>query len=180
MRKSNQLLGSLILLRSCFETAAMSIYINLKISALVDGTTSFAEFNTTIRCLLEGSKLSDSHTKAINILTVLGHCDKRYPGILAEYNRLSEIAHPNSMGMLNGYSTFDEQEYVSIMKNQFTQEEWTQIVEHDILACMMMFEHEYNDVFPKLFERLENWLETNSPKLEKEAQLTDTNLNLSN
>ncbi len=165
LNKINAVLGARILLRSAFETVAILIFLNSKIESLINGNMQFKDFeNTTLRLLL-GSRRDEQEIKSYNIISILEGCEKHYPGITKVYNDLSETAHPNYDGMIQGYSEFDKEKHVTFFHSR-----WDEIYGEDfenlMMICIKTFESEYNDVWSEHFERLEKWLEENDENLE--------------
>lgn len=158
-------LGARILLRSGFESLATLIYLNHLMRQVLDGKLSFHDFGNKTATLLLGSRDGSTDHQAINIMTVLEKCDRRYPGIAELYGILSESAHPNYEGMVAGYSQIDHDEYEANFSNR-----WMTLYGDKHLKsmelCMGTFHHEYNDVWPDLMEKLEGWIETNDADLE--------------
>lgn len=165
LHQSGQLLGARILLRSSFETVAILIYLNQMTAKVLAGTLSFHTFSEKTSQLLLGSKDHSTNHSAINIVTVLGHCDKRYPGIMQWYSDLSESAHPNFEGICVGYSKADREAYVTNFSNR-----WAQLYgsthADGIRACIVLFDAEYSDVWTAQMEHLERWIEANDATLE--------------
>jgi hypothetical protein len=159
-------LGARIILRSAFETVSMLIYLNQQIQQVLDGSLGFHAFATKTSVLLLGSRDGSTNHQSINIVTILSKCDSRYPGIERLYAALSESAHPNYEGMLAGYSKVDREEHETRFSNR-----WMEVFGKTHLGsmevCMMTFEHEYNDVWPSLMDRLEGWISYNDSELEK-------------
>ena len=118
----------------------------------------------TVRLLL-GSRDKSTKHEVINILTVLKHCEKTYPGIEGLYAALSESAHPNFEGMCFGYSRVDDENHVSEFSNNMCAMYEDKLVSA-IQLCMAVFEHEYNNEWPRLFGRLETWIISNDQFLE--------------
>jgi hypothetical protein len=158
-------LGARILLRSGFETLGMLIYVNLLMRQVLDGELNFHLFGGKTTKLLLGARNNEEMPDAINILKVLGKCDKSYPGIVKIYGSLSESAHPNYDGMMGGYSTTNHDEYETTFSNR-----WMELHgDHHpdaMLLCMATFHHEYDKVWPDLMEQLEQWVEANDEMLE--------------
>lgn len=158
-------LGARILLRSGFETLATLIYVNLLIQHVLDGDLNFHDFADKTAVLLLGSRNNKVMPDAINILTVLGKCEKRYPGLMKLYDDLSESAHPNYKGLLRGYSTTDYEAYETTFSNR-----WMELYGERHLdqmrLCIEVFHHEYNDVWPDLMDKLEGWIVENDEQLE--------------
>jgi hypothetical protein len=158
-------LGSRLLLRSALETVAVLAYSNHCTRAFLDGTTTFDEFETKTRVLLLGSRDKTTKYPSINVLTILKHVDKAYPGVLAVYETLSESAHPNYEGVCFGYSEIDfERDETSFGVK--LHEMWAD--RHDALFALiaMVFEYEYNDVWVPQQEQLEAHLAAHDQELE--------------
>ncbi len=158
-------LGARILLRSAIETLATLIYLNQSIAAVVAGKQDFHAFsNLTVRLLL-GSRDKSTEHQAINIVSVLEKCDKRYPGIMNLYALLSESAHPNFEGLCFGYSRIDHNNYVAEYSNNMSAM-YADKLESAMELCMFVFEHEYNTEWSQQFEKLEAWITENDARLE--------------
>ncbi len=158
-------LGARILLRSGFETLATLTYLNLLMQQVLDGKLNFHKFGEKTAVLLLGARNSDVLPEAVNILTVLEKCDKRYPGLMRLYAALSESAHPNYEGLMNGYSTTDYDEYETTFSNCWMEQHGARHLD-GMMLCMETFHYEYNDVWPRLMEQLEKWIEANDADLE--------------
>jgi len=163
--QQEHVLGARILLRSAFETAATLIYLNKSMQQVLDGTLSFHVFSDKTSQLLLGSKNNQGGHVSINIVTVLKHCEKVYPGIEAMYADLSESAHPSWEGLCWGYSKVDHDEFQTNFSNRWMElYGGRQIGATDL--CMEILHHEYNDVWPDLMDKLEAWLVTHDAMLE--------------
>jgi hypothetical protein len=158
-------LGARILLRSGFESLATLIYLNQLIRQVLDGKLSFHDFGNKTATLLLGSRDCSTDHQSVNIMTVLEKSDKRYPGIVKLYSILSESAHPNYEGMVVGYSKVDHDEYETHFSNRWMELHGERHLE-SMELCMGTFHHEYNDVWPDLMEKLEDWMVTNDAELE--------------
>lgn len=158
-------LGARILLRSAFETLATLVYLNQLMQQVLDGQVDFHVFSHKTAILLMGSRNRETEVQSINIVTVLEKCDKRYPGLMSIYADLSESTHPNWEGLCWGYSKVDHVEYETVFSNR-----WTELFAERHLGkielCMKTFMHEYNDVWPALFDKMETWIEANDVELE--------------
>jgi hypothetical protein len=165
LHQNNHLLGARILLRSAFETLAMLIHLNQLMAQVLDGTADFHIFGEKTKQLLLGSKDGSTPVSSINIVTVLKHCEKRYPGIEAVFAQLSESAHPNYEGMIGGYTRIDHSADTVSFSNR-----WFEIYGDShlemMMACIEIFLREYDEVWPKLFDALEKWIEANDEELE--------------
>lgn len=158
-------LGARILLRSGFETLATLVYVNLLMQQVLDGMLSFHVFGDKTALLLLGSRNNDEMPDAINILTILGKCDKRYPGLMKVYENLSESAHPNFEGLMGGYSTTNYDEYETTFSNRWMELHGERHPEK-MMLCIGTFQHEYDAAWPELIEQLEKWVEANDAELE--------------
>jgi hypothetical protein len=96
---------------------------------------------------------------------VLEKCEKRYPGIVKIYGDLSESAHPNYHGVTAGYSVVNEKEYRTDFKNRWDEQSGQSELEL-LEICVRLFEGEYNEEWPDLFDKLEKWLAENDAILE--------------
>jgi hypothetical protein len=158
-------LGAVVLVRSAFETLSVLIYLNEKTAAVVGEGASFFDYCETTSRLMLGSKDKSTPQSAININTVLERCEKKYPGIVQLYADFSESVHPNYDGVCSGFSRIDEQNYVTSFLSRWD-EKYRQRLPVAIELCVHVFQHEYNDVWPQSFEKLEGWLVENDAWLE--------------
>lgn len=167
--QQEHVLGARILLRSGYETLATMIYLNLLMADVLDGNLGFHDFGDKTTALLLGTRNNEDMPAAINILTVLGKCDKRYPGIMDLYADLSESAHPNYEGLCAGYSKASHDEYETVFSNRWMELHGGKHLD-GMRLCMGTFHHEYDAVWPELFEALEKWIEANDAELEATKQ----------
>ena len=115
--------------------------------------------------MLLGSRNKSTKHEIINIATVLEKTNKTYNGIVDLYSDLSESAHPNFEGMCFGYSRVDHNNHVTKFSNNMSD----MYEDRNVAAielCMSIFEHEYNDEWPRQFARLESWIVKNNEMLE--------------
>ena len=165
LHKMGKALGALILLRSALETVAALIYLNQLTSDVLDGSIEFRTFDEKTGILLLGSRNETTPYTALNIQTVLQKSAKRYEFIDELYGDLSECAHPNYEGLIFGYSKPDRDNFIENFSNR-----WADIHsnthEHKMSTVIMIFEHEYNTVWPERFSALETWLTEHDAALE--------------
>ncbi|GMR19601.1 MAG: hypothetical protein BMS9Abin36_0196 [Gammaproteobacteria bacterium] len=162
---SNYLLGARILLRSAFETVAILIYLNQLTRKVLSETLNFHEFTDKTSTLLLGSRDGSTSYNAVNIITVIEKCDKRYPGIKALYASLSESAHPNYEGTCIGYSIVDRKNFTTTFSNQWKSMYGENHIQFMAL-CINVFYGEYNEEWPDAIEKLEAWIIQNDAQLE--------------
>jgi hypothetical protein len=165
LHKMGHALGALILLRSALETLATLIYLNQLTEKVLDGSLDFRTFGEKTGVLLLGSRNNTTDHTAINIQTILQKCAKRYDFIEKFYADLSECAHPNYEGLILGYSRPDRENLIENFANHWA-DMYSKTHEHKMTTVIVMFEHEYNDVWPKNFSALEAWLTQNDAALE--------------
>lgn len=165
LNKNGHGLGARILLRSAFETLAILIYLNQQMAAVLDGTIGFNDFSKITQRLVLGSKVEGDPEQAVNILTVLKHCEEKYEGLMSLYKELSESAHPNYQGMSAGYTKIDHEADTVKFYNRWMEKHGARLPA-DIMLCVKIFQHEYNEVWCELFEKLEKWIEANDAELE--------------
>jgi hypothetical protein len=163
---SNKYLSARIILRSACETSALLAYLNKKLNDVVSGKIEFEAFNELTKQLLLGGK-NDDYFPPVNVLTALTHFAKDHPTILDIYNRLSEDAHPNAAGMIYGFSASQPEIFFTSFSNRFSATD--SIKNHTIASADLLFlcyEQEYNEIWPRRFEALEEWLRNNDQRLE--------------
>lgn len=165
LHREKHTLGSRILIRSALESAATLIHLNQLTVQVLDGILDFHDFDLRTRNLLLGSRNGSTKHTSINIVTVLSHCERRYKGVSGIYATLSECAHPSYEGICIGYSQVDLERFETNFSNRWS-ELWAD--RHDRLVELVaaVFEKEYNDVWPDLFNKLEAWIEAHDAELE--------------
>ena len=129
------------------------------------GEISFNDFDKNVKKLILGSKDRSTRHQALNIMRILEKCDRYYSGIMSIYANLSESAHPNYRGLVEKYSKNDHDKMETIFLNR-----WSELNE-DIHVfymefCIILFNREYNIIWPDLMSRLEDWIMSNNVKLE--------------
>jgi len=79
--EAGHILGSRILIRSAIESIATLIYLNQLTEKVLVDKLNFHDFSDKTSRLLLGSRDKSTKHEAINIMSVLEQCEKRYPGI---------------------------------------------------------------------------------------------------
>jgi hypothetical protein len=164
LTKQQHYLGARILLRSALETLAILIYLNQKTEDVVDGNLEFFDFEEVTMQLLMGSRNEATSKHSVNILTALQRADKVHDGLVQMHESLSESAHPNYDGVMYGYSKSNPQEFETAFCNNWIENFATE-QEPATAYVLALFEHQYNEVWPSNWERLEGWLEENGAAL---------------
>lgn len=165
LHKMGHALGALILLRSALETLATLIYLNQLTANVINGSLDFRTFGEKTGILLLGCRNKTTDHAALNIQTILQKCVRRYDFIEKFYADLSECAHPNYEGLILGYSRPDHENLIENFANHWANM-YSMTHDHKMSTVIMMFEHEYNNVWPKHFSALEEWVVTHDAELE--------------
>ena len=165
LHQQGHVLGARILLRSGFETLGTLTYLNILMQQVLDGKLDFHVFGEKTAALLLGARNNEDMPPAVNIVTVLEKCDKRYSGLMRHYADLSESAHPNYEGLMAGYSKINHDEHETTFFNRWSEQHGDRHLD-GMMLCMETFQHEYNEVWPTLIEKLEEWIEANDAELE--------------
>jgi hypothetical protein len=71
------------------------------------------ELNDLLLRALVGTKRWEEFPEALQIMTCIDRMDKKVPGGRANYDILSEIAHPNWLGVFGMYSKRDEAQFIT-------------------------------------------------------------------
>ena len=161
---SGHILGARIILRSAFESVAMLIYLNQLTRKVLEGQLDFHEFSAKTTTLLLGSRDNKTPYKSLNIMTILEKCNRKYPGIIELYAALSESAHPNYEGTCIGYSDINRKQFITTFSNKW-QSMYGDSHIQNMELCIRLFYAEYNEEWPNVFEKLEDWIEKNDEYL---------------
>jgi hypothetical protein len=160
-------LGARILLRSAVETLALLTFLSNKIEQVISGKQSYFEYDEFTSRALRGTRNDTTTPAAVSIMTALEKTGQKYPEITEIHQLLSESAHPNSDGVLFGYSSSNPKLYETNFAN-YWEERFGGIQDPATAIVFSRFEMEYNDVWPMTLEKFENWLEENDARLETE------------
>ncbi|QHS14953.1 hypothetical protein [Shewanella sp. Arc9-LZ] len=102
--KVELLVGSVVSVRSAYETLAVMWYLNTKLSHLVK-TKDLKHFSERTRSLILGWSKDEEFPEKTNILTCIKSVDKELEGKFGRhYDMLSEYAHPNYSGTFGAYA----------------------------------------------------------------------------
>lgn len=161
------IVGARILLRSGIETLSVLIYLNQKMSKVINGSVKFNEFSNITEKLMMGARNKETLPDSINIQTIIENSDRKYSGLKKIYDDLCETAHPNYDGLCSGYSLVDRKKHKTIFKSRWEEIFGEQHIE-GIKICIHIFEEEYNKIWHETFENMEKWIEENDKILENE------------
>jgi hypothetical protein len=102
LHKNKSLIPFLLTVRACLETAALMFSLNRYIeAALKQGSLDLLKKQLEKTAL--GSRNSSTEFDSFNIMSAIKKLEKTYPGILQNYENLSEYCHPNFEGVLCSY-----------------------------------------------------------------------------
>jgi len=155
--KQNRIISAYIITRAVHETTALfySFYLRLK---MVTDDHSLKDFDEFLMKLLFGWKNDKDFPPAINILNAVDKLDKLIDGFRYNYDRLSEVCHPNYSGVFGAYAVTNREtgwvDFGSEIKNLSPM-----IGLHPLVSSLEMFKHFYNEsaeLVPTLIEICEN------------------------
>ena len=155
-----------ILTRAVTENAAMT----WKLMSVLDGRAEYGpqELNEVLMRLLAGSKWPEM-PDPVHVLTLLRKIDKAIPGVMASYDALSEIVHPNWSGVVGLYSKTDYEKFITYYGRGLRGVTETQKkILSSLLGSLGAFEYAYNrisDTMVVYISELESfWLESDQQK----------------
>jgi hypothetical protein len=165
LSKSNMIAGSRILARAALETLSALVYINEKMRCLTSGKLKFDDFSGIIARIFIGTRIYSEGPRSKNAGEMVKCLEKKYPETILQYDHLCETAHPSYIGLTNGYSKTDKENYITHFGDY-----WLEIHgdEHEdiLMKCFEILEIEYNVTWIESFKELEGWLVMNDAKLE--------------
>ena len=161
-------LGARVLLRSALETVALLVHLNQVTEKLISGSMTYQDFDAKTRRLLLGSRDGSTKHQSVSTITVLEHCDKRFPGLSVVYATLCESAHPNFEGVCIGYSDVDHDRDETHFSNNWSAM-WADRHEDLFILIAKLFEYEYNEIWPPQLDRLEAWLVENDSRISNDG-----------
>jgi hypothetical protein len=117
------------------------------------------KLNDLLMQILSGSRRFDEAPNPIHINDCLRALEKKIPGLLDCYNGLSEIVHPNWMGVSGMYSKTDKANYIVYFGRGLRPSEGTRdSISNATLGALGAFEFAYNriaDLMPAFLAELE-------------------------
>jgi hypothetical protein len=134
-----------LLVRSIAESAAMTWYL-LEILQQREGYTP-GQLNDKLMRLFAGSKNGwTDGPEAVSVLTFVQRLEKKLPGFETAYDFLSEIAHPNWLGVSGMYSKIDRENFVVHYGRGFRAEHAGARLTHVLVSSLLTFEDGYNKI----------------------------------
>lgn len=147
-----------ILTRAVTENAALT----WKLMTVLDerGKYTPQKMSDLLMRMLAGSGQWPEAPKPVHVMDCLREIDKKIPGILSSYDGLSEIAHPNWLGVSGLYSKNDEPNYVTYFGRGLRGTDGTRgMITSAILGSLGAFEYAYNrisELMPSFLADLES------------------------
>lgn len=129
--KNERLIVTILNLRALLETAAILYEVVIKAKNKTTAKT-FDELYKFITDRSFGSRRDDRYADAVSILTLVDFADRKFKGLRACYDHLSEYCHPNYDGMMGHYARLDNVDNRMDYSNKYCFEEFK--IEEILLA----------------------------------------------
>lgn len=108
--------------------------------------------------MIAGWKNDPAMPRAVSILTLINHMERRIPGAQRSYDSLSEFAHPNWSGVAGLFSEIDHEAYATHFGKGWSKSENVKQMAATLLAASLdIFCYSYNaisEVMPKYLAEL--------------------------
>lgn len=104
----NKLASAILLTRAVTETSAALWYLATKLRAAVEAKELGSTDDYLVKLLMGSRTETDIMPPAISVLTFVDHVERDITGFRQQYDRLSEVAHPNWAGTTLLFSKLDE------------------------------------------------------------------------
>lgn len=147
-----------ILTRAVTENAALT----WKLMAVLDerGKYTPQKMNDLLMRMLAGSGKWPEAPKPVHVMDCLREMDKKLPGVLSSYEGLSDIAHPNWLGVSGMYSKPDKPNFMTCFGRGLRRADTSRgMITSAMLGSLSAFEYAYNrisDVMPTFLAELES------------------------
>jgi hypothetical protein len=147
-----------LLARAITESAALV----WKLMEVLDEREKYSapELNDLLMRFLVGSKRWSDFPQPFQILTCIDRMDKKVPGVRASYDALSEIAHPNWLGVFGMYSKTDKRKFITYFGRGLRGAPATRgMMVSTMLGSLNLFEYSYNrisETMPTFLSELES------------------------
>jgi len=164
--KQNKIVPAIIIIRAAYETAALCFYVYKNLNQAIEKHDSI-EMDIFLMNASFGGRHDEVRYKAFNILTVINHLDKQFPGLSSMYALLCEFAHPNWMGCEGAYATLNAEEhyYEFSLKNKNIKQEVVGL--NELSIALVVFEHYYNkmgNILPEVIKLCEECIDKRMTK----------------
>ena len=126
------------------------------------------QLNDLLMRLLGGSKWPEA-PKPVHVNDLLRKIEKEIPGVMASYDSLSEIVHPNWSGVVGLYSKADQKNFITYFgRGLHAADRTREQISNAMLGSLGVFEYAYNrisDLMPSFLAELESiWPEVEAQK----------------
>ena len=138
--------------RALVESVAAIWFLNEKVERQISGGLDH-DLHAQVVALLMGFKNDEAFPKAVNVLTMIDKCDAVISGFRAQYDRMSEFAHPNYSGALGVYGERDADVAITWFRKGGLRREMAKGLGLSLLVpSMELLEYAYNrtaDLMPE-------------------------------
>jgi hypothetical protein len=134
-----------ILTRAVTENAALT----WKLMDVLDtrGKYTPQQLSDLLMRVLAGSGKWPEAPRPIHVLDCLKEMDKKIPGILLSYDSLSEIVHPNWLGVVGLYSKSDKTNFIAYFGHGVRGVDTSRgMITNALLGSLGAFEYAYNQI----------------------------------
>lgn len=150
MLERDDLAAGILLTRGVTESAAFVWRLN----QLLEDRQKYSEADLLRRFeqMLLGSKNTNDDLdlfdlpKSCNILTMITHLDKQFPGVKDGYDQLSEFVHPNWGGVFGLFSVTDWRTYTTRFTRGVREMAAKEIASILLAGSLDLFERGYNSI----------------------------------
>ena len=148
MLERDDLAAGIMLTRGVTESAAFVWRLN----QLLEDRKKYCEADLLRRFdqMLLGSKNKNNDDpyfpKSINIITMIAHLDKQFPGIKDGYDQLSEFVHPNWSGVFGLFSMTDWRTHTTKFTRNVKDMAAKEIASMLLAGSLDLFQRGYNSI----------------------------------
>ncbi|MGO4569061.1 hypothetical protein AB4Z52_29440 [Rhizobium sp. 2YAF20] len=139
-----------IMTRAVTENAAMT----WSLMELLENRSKYdpERLNELLMQMLAGSRLWPESPKPVHVNDLLRSIDKKMPGVMASYDRLSEFAHPNWSGVAGLYSKIDKENFITYFGRGLRDTGGSRdMIANALLGSLGTFEYAYNRITDLMF-----------------------------
>jgi hypothetical protein len=115
--EQEKVVSAFVMTRSLMETVAMLYWLYGKINRVVSSNELGEIDNFLMRATFGGREIPEPMT-AFNVLDAIDEMTKQFSGYRKLYDRLSEIAHPNWLGVHGAYAQTDTKKHIEYLGSE--------------------------------------------------------------
>jgi hypothetical protein len=141
--EKDDLAVGIILTRATTENAALLWYLKDTLEKRKPGV---GVDDARLMKMLVGVKSSPDMPSPIHVLDTLRHLDVLIPGVLKNYDYLSEFAHPNWHGVSLLYSEIDPPNFMTYFGKNLRGGNNKELTARLLVGSLGLFEHAYNSI----------------------------------